>query len=191
MDSEQYTFTDRTISPAFANIAGVILTLVVFGAVLRAYSARWGDNPLAIYTTGGDPLAVLVISLIVFFVSIMIHEGLHALGYRMGGAKWQEIQFGFLWKALTPYAHCTATLRADAYRLAVALPGILLGLIPLAIGFAARIDWLMLYGCAMLAGAIGDVMIFLLLVPLKGDTLIRDHATKPGFQILSKRQQDD
>lgn len=190
MDSEQTPVIDRTLSPAFANIAGVILTFALFGIVLRVYNAVWGDNPLAIYTTGNDPLGMLVISLIVFFVSIAIHEGLHGLGYWLGGARGKEIQFGFQWKALTPYAHCSAVLRADAYRLAVALPGILLGIIPLVIGFAARRDWLMLYGTAMLAGAVGDVMIFLLLAPLKGDTLIRDHATKPGFQILSHQQDD-
>lgn len=175
---------DRTMSPLFANVVGTIITLGIFGFVLGVYGLIWGENPLTIYSRGASPLTMLVVSLVVFFISIVIHEGLHGIGYRLAGASWKEIKFGFLWKALMPYAHCRIPLRADAYRWAVALPGLILGLLPLIVSLVLHLDWLNLYAAAMLAGAVGDIMILGMLLPIQRDTLIQDHPTKPGFQIL-------
>lgn len=175
---------DKTLSPLFVNIVGTLLMFALFGVILGLYSALWHENPLVIYAQSRALTGTLFISLVIFFISVVIHEAIHSIGYRMGGAAWSEIKFGFQWQSLMPYAHCKVPLRASAYRLAVMLPGVLLGLIPAVIGIMARLDWLTLYGTAMLAGAVGDVMILALLMPLKADTLVQDHPSKPGFQII-------
>jgi hypothetical protein len=175
---------DKTLSPLFVNAVGIPLTFIIVGLPLGIYAAIWRANPLDIYTKAPSPITAALLSLAVFFLSIVIHEAIHGLGYRLGGAARDAVQFGFQWKALMPYAHCKAPLRAGAYRRAVALPGIILGLIPALAGIALGLDWLTLYGAAMLAGAVGDMLILALLLPLKADTLVQDHPSKPGFQIL-------
>jgi uncharacterized membrane protein YjgN (DUF898 family) len=180
---EQPAVIDRTMSPVFVNVAGTGLTLVIVFAVLALYALAWKSNPLAVFNSSAT-LEVLLIALAVFFASIIVHELLHGLGYRMGGASRSAVRFGFQWKALLPYAHCTVPLKASAYRLAVALPGLVLGLLPAALGILIGSDMLALYGAAMLAGAAGDIMTLALLLPLKPETRVQDHPSKPGFQIL-------
>jgi putative zincin peptidase len=188
--SQEPIMVDRTLSSVTVNTAGIIMALAFFAIVIVGYMAVWHENPLALYSSSQSTAAVLIVTLVIFFVSITVHEVLHMVGYRLGGVPRQQIRFGFQWKALTPYVHCSAALPARAYRLAVVLPGIVLGLIPLVVGFAGHLDWMVLYGTAMLAGAAGDLLILLLMLPIGGDTLIRDHATKPGFQILPQPEED-
>jgi uncharacterized membrane protein YjgN (DUF898 family) len=180
---EQTAVIDRTMSPVFVNVAGTALTLVIVFAVLALYSLARRSNPLAVFNSSAT-LEVLLIALAVFFISIVVHELLHGLGYRLGGAPRNAVRFGFQWKALLPYSHCTVPLRASAYRFAVALPGLVLGLLPAALGILLGSDMLALYGAGMLAGAAGDIMTLALLLPLKSDAQVQDHPSKPGFQIL-------
>lgn len=176
--------TDKTLSPRFVNIFGTILTAGIVLGILGLYALIWRDNPLQIYVGENKTIARLL-SLPIFIIGIVIHEGLHGLGYRLGGTPWQQIKFGIQWKALMPYAHCKAPMRARAYAVAVALPGIVLGLIPTVLGLVIHSDVITLFGASMLAGAIGDIMILWLLRTVPGDTLVQDHPTKPGFQILT------
>jgi hypothetical protein len=180
---EQPAVIDRTMSPVFVNIVGTVLTLMIIFAVLGLYTLAWKANPLAVFNSSAT-LEVLLAALAVFFVSIVVHELLHGLGYWLGGVPRGAVRFGFQWKALLPYAHCTVPMKASAYRFAVALPGLVLGLLPAALGILLGSDMLALYGAAMLAGAAGDIMTLALLLPLKTDTRIQDHPNKPGFQIL-------
>jgi hypothetical protein len=75
-------------------------------------------------------------------------------------------------------------LPASRYRVAVALPGLLLGLIPTVAGIALQSEELTLYGAIMLVGAVGDMLILWLLRSVRGDTLVLDHPTRAGFQIV-------
>ncbi len=184
MKNETNSVIERTLSPTTVNVVGTILTAALFILVLGAYTLLWHDNPLAIYTQSDSLILTLVLSLLVFFISIIIHELLHALGYWLGGAARSDIHIGFQWQALMPYAHCKVPLRANAYKFAVALPGLILGIIPALLGIVTHSDGLMLYGAAMLSGAIGDLMILALLLPLDGQALILDHPSLPGFQIV-------
>jgi hypothetical protein len=179
---------DKTLKPLFVNVVGSILTVVIIGLPVVLYGLIWRENALAVYTGASSVVTVTLLALAVFFVSIVIHEAIHGIGYRMGGVAWDEIKFGFQWKAMMPYAHCKAPMRAGAYKLAVALPGIILGLIPTIVGILIHGPWLTLYGAMMLAGAVGDMLILALLLPIQADVIVQDHPTKPGFQILSEAQ---
>lgn len=175
--------SDKTLSPKFVNLVGSAITFGIMFGVLGLHVLMWRKNPLDLYA-GERALPALLISLAVFLVSLVIHEGLHGIGYRMGGVAWSQIKFGVQWKALMPYAHCKAPMRAQAYGIAVALPGLILGVIPTLIGLAGGNEIITLFGAAMLAGAVGDMMILALLTTVRGNPLVQDHPTKPGFQVL-------
>ncbi|MBZ0281229.1 MAG: DUF3267 domain-containing protein [Anaerolineae bacterium] len=175
--------SDKTLSPKFVNLVGTVITFGIMLGLLGLYTLIWRKNPLELYA-GERALPALLISLIVFLISLVIHEGLHGIGYRMGGVAWSHIKFGIQWKALMPYAHCKAPMRAQAYGVAVALPGFILGVIPSLIGLTGGSDVITLFGAAMLAGAVGDMMILALLTTVRGNPLVQDHPTKPGFQVL-------
>lgn len=169
---------DRTLSTLAVNLIGVVLGTAIFVIVVGAYVFVWDE-----FSVGIAPIPFLAFVAIVF-LSIVVHELLHGLGYLVGGAPRESVKIGVQWKILTPYAHCAVPLPASRYRVAVALPGLLLGLIPTVAGIALQSEELTLYGAIMLVGAVGDMLILWLLRSVRGDTLVLDHPTRAGFQIV-------
>ncbi|MEP7287170.1 MAG: DUF3267 domain-containing protein [Chloroflexota bacterium] len=143
---------------------------------LLPYWLVWHEIALINFNIG-----IILISLI---PSIIIHEGLHGVGYMLGGAKFSEVKFGFLLSKLAPYAHCKIPLKASSYRIAVALPGFILGILPLIWGLVAHSPTITFYSLTMILAAIGDLITLAMLLPINSDLLVQDHPSKPGFQVL-------
>ncbi len=171
---------DKTLTPRIVNIVGTVLSLVILLVPLFIHQGIWGSNPINLLGT----LESLLIGFVIFAIGIVIHEGIHGIGYRLGGAGSSDIHFGFQWKALMPYAHCKVPLQARRYALAVALPGLILGVIPCLIGWVTGSAVITLFGAVMLAGAVGDMLILGLLTTVKGAARVQDHPSKPGFQVI-------
>lgn len=178
MTQQSINFEDKTMSVMTANVLAAVLMLPAYLLVLIPFYLVWKRIILTSYDSIGDVLVLLII----FFLSIVVHEGLHAVGYMYGGAKWQDIKFGV--KHLSPYAHCRVEMPANKYKLAVALPGIVLGIMPAIAGTLFGIDNLALFGAIMLIAATGDVLILWLLRSTPAHTPVQDHPSKVGCQIL-------
>jgi hypothetical protein len=122
--------------------------------------------------------------LAVFAGGIVVHEGLHAVGYAQGGATRPEIEFGINWRGLAPYAHCTAPLRCGVYRWAVALPGLVLGVLPLGVGLLTGVWAVTLVAYVMLVAAAGDALLLWTLRGVSRDAWVQDHPHKMGALVL-------
>lgn len=116
--------------------------------------------------------------------SIVVHEALHGLGYRWGGVDWSEIEFGFSLRGLAPYAHCTAALRCGSYQRAIALPGLVLGIPPLAVGLSAGHWGATIFAFVMLAFASGDALLLWTLRGVPRGDWVRDPPSKMGALLL-------
>lgn len=120
------------------------------------------------------------------FAGIVVHEliqGLTAVWY--GGVRWQQIKFGVIWKAMTPYCRSTVPLTTHKYRVVVIMPLIVLGLIPYGIALATRNKWLMVFDVFFTLAAIGDIMILWMMRNLRPDELVQDHPSKVGLLVVS------
>jgi hypothetical protein len=173
---------DATISMRAANgIAIAVLPLFVAVLVLP-YWGIWGAAALG---AGFRSVARLHILIPLFAVLVVAHELLHAAGFLyFAKVRREDIRFGMNWRALTPYAHCKAAVRARAYKGAVLLPGLLLGVLPNAIGLATGNGWLLLWGFFMLIAAAGDAAILWAIRRVPGDAIVRDHPSRAGCQVL-------
>ncbi|MFB6279043.1 MAG: DUF3267 domain-containing protein [Salinibacter sp.] len=161
-----------------------VLALVIVGIfallALLPHVLIWGVpeaassiSPMDIFLFGG-----------LFITGVVVHEGIHGLGYRWGGAAWSEIEFGFNWSGLAPYAHCTDPLRCGPYRWAVALPGLVLGALPLAAGLTAGHWGTTLFAFAMLAAAGGDALLLWMIRAVPQNAWVQDHPRKMGALVL-------
>jgi hypothetical protein len=168
---------DKTLTPLLVNVLGILLMPILSAAVLIPYWLIWREIPLNGFDSG--------LILVALIPSIVVHELLHGVGYVLGGAKLGEVKIGFQLKHLMPYAHCRVSLSAAGYRLGVALPGLVLGIIPAAAAILTRNPTLAIYAVTMVIAAVGDLIILWLLIPVHADVRVQDHPTKPGFQILS------
>ncbi|MEJ2749206.1 MAG: DUF3267 domain-containing protein, partial [Anaerolineae bacterium] len=118
---------------------------------------------------------------------ILVHELLHAVGFVwVGKAPVTAVKLGFSWKGLAPYAHCRVPMRASAYRLAIILPGLVLGILPGMWGIVQRSLPLVLWGILMIVAAGGDLAVLLAIRHVPGAAWVRDHPTKAGCQVLKK-----
>lgn len=174
---------DATISFVWANVIAFLIIPIALALFFVPYILIWREiptEPLAIINTLG-----LLGVLLIFAVSIGIHELLHAVGYTaVGKAPWSTVKFGFSWEGLAPYAHCQSSMSASAYRTAVSLPGVLLGILPATAGIIWGQWELLLYGIAMTITAGGDLAVLLSIRNLPGQTLVQDHPSKVGCQIV-------
>jgi hypothetical protein len=120
-------------------------------------------------------------------VSVPIHELIHAIGFRFfGNIPWAKIKFGFVVKLLAPYAHPAVPINITAYTWAGALPGLILGVLPLITGLIIRSMLLSFLGMTAMAMAGGDVLTLWKLRDAPKDSYILENQEQDGFTIMEK-----
>ena len=97
------------------------------------------------------------------FVSILLHEGLHGVGLHfLGGVSWRSVKFGVnRWPYLNPYTSFSVPITMQAYRRMLALPGVVLGLIPGIVGVTIGNVGLTLWGIINCVLASADILLIL------------------------------
>ena len=173
------SYTDYTVSLFWAHVFSIGVAIPLFLLTGGLHMLIWGF-PSIMGGIGWGWIGLLLI------LSIAIHELLHAVGFvYAGGASWRDIRFGVMWKALAPYAHCKTAARVSTYRLAIALPGFVLGVAPALAGLATGVDALTLYGYIMLIAACGDAVILWAIRTVPAAALVIDHPSKVGCMVVS------
>jgi hypothetical protein len=169
------------------NLRGSLMAAVVICAGAVAYFAVW-QTAIRLWPPAFEPnlgpLVSILVATTLLALSVVVHELLHAVGFWIGAGNRAAIGFGINWAHLTPYAHCAVPMKARAYRFAVTLPGIALGLLPAAIGMITNAGALVAYGTLMLAVAAGDALILQSLRGVPPDAQVRDHPNMAGCQVL-------
>lgn len=120
-----------------------------------------------------------------FVLGTILHEALHGVGHALGEASWADVRFGMHWKALTPFASCSVPTRVGSYRLAIALPALVLGGLPLAIGLTTGYWLITFYGFLMLVAAAGDILMLWILRVVPAGTWVQDHPREVGYVIVA------
>mgnify|MGYP006278744029 CR=1 FL=1 len=169
------------LPPAQAQLRAVVLLVPIALLSLAPHFALWGlpEQPF--------PMSVGAASLFIaaFVIGTVLHEALHGVGHVWGEASWADVRFGMHWEALTPYARCTIPARARSYRLAVALPGLVLGALPLAAGWWTG-HWLTtFYGFLMLVAAAGDLLVLWILRGVPSGAWVQDHPLQVGCIVVA------
>lgn len=173
---------DVTLSFGKANGLALLMIPIAIGLFILPYYFFWGEIAF-------DKLAQLdtinwILLLLLFLGSTFVHEALHAVGYTaVGGAAWSDVQFGFSWQGLAPYAHCRVGMSASAYRTAVILPALILGILPGLLGLIIGSWWLVVYAVMMLIAAGGDVAILIIMRHIAGHRIVYDHPSEVGCQV--------
>ena len=145
----------RLIYPGpLAPMFRVPASLLAIG-LLGLHALVWGRTALRpVFGSPGAAALLLALSI----ASVPVHEALHVAGYRVVGRA-PRTATRVVVRGLMAYAHCAAPMPAGAYRAAIALPGLGLGLLPAAAGLALGLAWLTAYGAFALAGALADARV--------------------------------
>jgi len=182
----QITRRDATTSPGKANAFAMLVGLPLAILAWFLFQMRWGDastEGLFEWIRQNAILAALAV-----LVGLLLHEALHVVGWALfGKLPFKDFEFGFIAKALMPYAHVRNPMRVKAYRWGTALPGLLLGVLPLLIGYIGGDGRWFVFGLAFMLAALGDALILWLLRKEKPSAWVEDHPSDPGCVILEEK----
>lgn len=173
---------DRSISMARANVLALATMPVTAALVMVPYVLLHGVRALA---GGWNGVMGPLVFIPLVLVSVVVHEGLHGLGFLMSGVPRSSLRFGVQRQTLTPYASCTVAVEARRYRFAAALPALVLGMIPAIIGWATGWAPAAVYAVWMLWFAGGDLLILWIIRDLPAQTLVIDHPDRAGCRIVA------
>lgn len=175
MSDGRYTlsFKEGQIKATFVSLPLLIVPLALFWLVfgVNAFSHIFAHNFLVLAA--------------VFFAGLFAHEVLHVAGFRwFGRVPAASTRVGYNARYFTPYATTTEPMPVRGYRLATALPGIVLGLLPIAAGFALTSSDAIVFGAVFLSSAGGDALILWLIRGLPARTLVEDAPDAIGCRIV-------
>ncbi len=158
-----------------------LTTLVVFGALWGfhlPFQEREGWSLLFGW------LGAFTLLTLAYLGGALVHELLHALGMILfAGIPVRSIHMAVRLREGIAYVHTALPMTVAAYRWVLVLPGLLLGLLPLAAGLLLGDGWLTAFGVLMLTSAAGDAAVLWLLRPFASTYLARDHPTAVGCRV--------
>ena len=167
---------DLTVSIVRANVMALVVSLPPIVLIIALYLALncFGGSAtqmnLSISVGFGQVLLGIAGFLLAYLVLVVVHELIHGLFFGLfAPSHWRTIEFGVIWKYLTPYCTCGEPLLWWHYLIGSLAPGVILGLAPGIIGAVTGQIWILPMVVLMIIGAGGDI-----LVALK---LLRHHAT--------------
>lgn len=162
------------LDPKRMNQQAMIYSVVIVLVSVALYYSIWG------FTWNLSLIVFLKFSLY-NFIGIIIHELIHAIAFIcIGKAKRSDVKFGFIFKSMTPFAHCKVPLSMRAYKISILLPVILTGIIPLIIGLFINSLLTVFVAAVLIAGGIGDWMMYRKLRPFTNNAIVSDHPSEIG-----------
>lgn len=186
-EKEGYVKKDLTVSVLLANVLALFAALPFIAVFVLLFCM--------LFNISGKEIDIGLIDFVVFylafFLSIVVHELIHGLFWGIGASKhFKSIEFGVIWKMLTPYCTCLEPLSKGRYILGTAMPGVILGILPSIISLFTLNIGLLAFGCLSIMGAGGDILIVAKLLAHKSkskDTIYLDHPYEMGLMILEKK----
>jgi len=142
---EKGNSSEYTLSFTAANLYALLVMVPIVLIYILPYAWIYGWAEL------GTDLVAFIDNILVFAIAVVVgtvaHEFIHAGSWSwLDGISWHKIHFGFKWKLLTPYVHCPDPVEVTNYRWGVAMPGIILGLVPYLLALLLQNGWLLGFG---------------------------------------------
>ncbi len=185
MDQEKLLLKDETIKPLRLNLIAILIVMPIYIGLMMLYWILWRVDFHEGMAVFGQAMVdgALIISILIFCFAM--HEYIHAWVCFMGpDINKSDIVVGFHAKYMAPYFHCKVPITVKRYRRALMMPTIILGILPAVAGFIYGSALLALIGTWMIVGGVGDFLIVLKLRPYDSETLVLDHPTQIGFQVV-------
>lgn len=187
MEKQGYSRHNLIIGIGAANTLGILLTVpfvAVFAWIYLTVNPLKGIN----FTVAGPLLFLLV-----FFILIVLHELIHGITWSCFTKNhMKDIEFGVMWKYLTPYCTCRKPLKRGQYIIGTLMPTIILGFIPVIVSIITGSLFLLAIAELMIMSGGGDFLIItkaLMYRRQSRDTLFRDHPYEAGLVVFDKTEE--
>ena len=150
--AQGYTYKKMEVNIITANVVACVIMVIM--AVIGLYAFYLLHNRIVIFF----PLWLLLCMLI----STIVHELLHGVAWSMFcEKKWKSVQFGIIWKMITPYCSCLEPLSWLPYLIGALAPCMILGVVPYIVAIISGNSLLLWFAIFNIAAAGGDLMVAL------------------------------
>ncbi|WP_107838697.1 DUF3267 domain-containing protein [Metasolibacillus meyeri] len=152
------------------------LSIILVIAFTIVYKIMYGQTNFSF-------LSILIIA-ILYIILIVLHEAFHLIGFMIfGGAKYKELNYGVNLKLGVAYATTVKPLPNRAMKKALLLPFWTTGVCPTFLGFYIESIAFVIVGALLIAGAIGDFVMYKELRKFPKDALIKDDPELPKLYV--------
>lgn len=185
MEQNGYRKKDLTVSVLLANVLALIVMLPFAAAVFCLYITV---NSAEIETLSlREDIWIFIAALLL----AVLHEAVHGLTWGFFAKNnFKSIDFGIVWKALTPYCTCSEPLTKRQYMIGGAMPTLIVGFLPAIISAVIGNFWLFVLSEFMILGGGGDFLIILKMLfyrPETNDVLYYDHPYECGVVAFERK----
>ena len=131
-------------------------------------------------------IGFLVATVLALILASGAHELIHGAVWVLSTGKpfASAVELSIDWKALMPYTFCKELVTVSAYRVGIAMPGIILGILPSLAAVVIGNFWILTFGLIMVLGAGGDMMILCKLYGVDAAKLAQDHPSRVGCFVI-------
>ena len=179
---EGYVPNHITMGVVAASKYALVAVLPIIIPLLVVFFLVWQE--------GSINLRDFIVAYLLFFAFIVVHELIHGITWSLFAKNgWRSIKFGFIWKYLTPYCHCSEPMKKREVIIGGLMPTVVLGIIPAIIAIISGSAWLMLTAVLMIYGGGGDILMAYKLLCYKSesdDVLFMDHPYEIGTAVFEK-----
>ena len=185
LEGQGYEMKELTCSIIKANTMGILYAAILAAPFLIAYFCL--DLPMPGEDTTWQPIVLFVL----FMLSFVVHELIHGIfwSFGVGGFK-DNIEFGFIAAALTPYCTCKVPMKKGCYLIGSIMPCFLLGVVPCILALVIGNFFVLAFGALGILGGGGDLLVSQMIVCHKSngkkDQLYLDHPTKIGLALFER-----
>ncbi len=175
--------TNNRITHKTTILVGLTSTVLIMAVVLSTFYYAHGVTIMDI------DLGIPFISLPIFIIGMIAHELLHALPVVVAHG-YKSVKVGVRIEALMPYCHYKITLTKWLYATSTLLPAIMLGAVPLIVGYLTTNFFIAFFGGFMLSAGSVDLYMFYKMLKYPKDAKFVDHPTEPGFNVILPSEQE-
>lgn len=171
--------SEFTIGVGTANLYSSFLMIPLIIICLLVFIFIWGKEKLNIVIE--QEFYILFSKAI---IGAILHELIHCFSWIILIKKGiRSVKIGVNWKYFTLFCHCKESIKVRFYRIGIAMPFILLGLLPSSIALITGDSVLYLWGIFFSCLAAGDIIVLFMLRKINGNNYVLDHPRKMGFKI--------
>lgn len=184
MKKNGYKEKELTIGILQANVEAIIIMLpfVVAAAMIYFHVNSSGAQEIS--------LSFSILLVPILLVMIVLHELIHGLVWGCFAKNhFHSIEFGVIWKALTPYCTCSEPMKKWQYILGGAMPTLVLGAGTAAMAVVTNQLLLFFVAELMIFSGGGDFLIILKILLYRSgrkETVYYDHPYECGVVVFEK-----
>ncbi len=159
----------------------IILSVVMFIVALIAYCTIKYLFFTTQFTLGIYDFFIVPVG---YFILILLHECIHGICFIIFGAGIKNIKFGIHWKSGSVYCHSSKPLEVWKYNIVLAVPTIVLGIIPIVFAVIYFSYAFVFMFALMIAGGAGDLMMMISSWKYPMKATIVDDPNEPAYTII-------